>query len=192
MTPDFDEFETLLQSAHAGDNDAWQRAFSTVYDELRSMARQRLGQNGSPTLQATELVNEVYLRLFRRSPVACENRHHFFAIASRAMQDILVERARRRGAVKRGGEFQRVDFEASLEFVDAHPAEFLTLAEAISRLSEQDALSAEIVRLRFFVGLSGEEAGEALHVSASTVDRRWKYARAWLHEALYGGAAPSS
>ena len=188
MGPDFDRFEDLLQRAHAGDDAAWQRAFSIVYDELRAMARGRLAKNGSPTLQATELVNEVYLRLFRRNG-SCENRHHFFAIASRAMQDILVERARRRGTAKRGGGFQRVEFEASLAFVDAHPTEFLTLSEAISRLSEHDPLSAEIVRLRFFVGMSGEETAQALSVSASTVDRRWKYARAWLHEALYGGSA---
>jgi RNA polymerase sigma factor (TIGR02999 family) len=188
MGPEYEQFEELLQRAHAGDDAAWQRAFSIVYDELRAMARGRLARNGSPTLQATELVNEVYLRLFRRQN-DCQNRSHFFAIASRAMQDILIERARRRGAVKRGGEFRRVEFEASLAFVDEHPSEFLTLSDAISRLSQHDPLSAEIVRLRFFVGLSGEEAGEALDVSASTVDRRWKYARAWLHEAIYGGFA---
>jgi RNA polymerase sigma factor (TIGR02999 family) len=184
--PEADRFETLLQRAHAGDDLAWQQAFSVVYEELRAMARHRVARSGSPTLQATELVNELYLRLFRRDG-ECVNRPQFFAIASRAMHDILVERARRRGSIKRGGGLRRVEFEASMAFVDEHPGEFLTLTEAISRLSEQDPLSAEVVRLRFFVGLSGEEAGLALNVSASTVDRRWKYARAWLHEALYGG-----
>lgn len=185
-SPDPISLSELLAGRRRGDALADERIFSLVFEELRAMARRRLHGRPTDSLQATELVNELYLRLVGKAQLDCTDRRHFFAVAARGMEDILVERARRRASQKRGGDLRRVELNASTECVDSYPEEFLTLSDAISRLSKCDEFSAEVVRLRFFVGLSGDEVAEACGVSASTVDRSWKYARAWLHDALYG------
>jgi len=155
----------------------------SAYDEMRALARRRIAQVGSQSLQATELVNEAWLRLVGRDRT-WSDRSELFGIAGRAMRDILVERARRRGAQKRGGDWERVNWESAATVAMEHPEELLTLDAALSRLSEQAPEYAKIVELMFFAGLTGEETARALDVSASTVDRRWRFARAWLHREL--------
>ena len=154
-----------------------------AYDEMRALARRRLNHAGPQSLQATELVNETWLRLVGRDR-DWSDRSELFGLAARAMRDILVERARMKAAQKRGGDWQRVEWESALQVAAQHPEELLTLDAALSRLSEQSPDHAKVVELMFFAGLTGEEAAQALEVSPSTVDRRWKLARAWLHHEL--------
>jgi RNA polymerase sigma factor (TIGR02999 family) len=156
-----------------------------AYDEMRALARRRLSLARSNSLQATELANETWLRLVGRGR-EWSNRSELLSLAGRAMRDILVERARRRGAQKRGGDWHRVNWESAVVVADEHPEELLSLDEALSRLAEQAADHAKVVELMFFAGLTGEEAAQALEVSPSTVDRRWRFARAWLHRELTG------
>ena len=159
-----------------------------VYDELRRLAagylrRERPGQ----TLQATALVHDVYLRLLQDSHLSWQNRAHFFGIAARSMRQILIERARTRGAAKRGGSRIRVTFDPGL--IAAAPAPALDLEaldEALTRLEALDAELARVVEVRFFGGLSIEETAEALNISPATVKRRWTVAKAWLARELGG------
>jgi RNA polymerase sigma-70 factor, ECF subfamily len=158
---------------------------AVVYDELRKlarhyMARERAGQ----TLQATALVNEVYLRLMKEKTHAWQNRAHFCAIAAGAMREILVERARARAAAKRGGSRVRVSFEKVLFVKEAASIDFLALHEALNRLSALDPQLARIVELRFFGGLSVEEAAEVLDSSPATIKRSWRLAKSWLKHEL--------
>jgi RNA polymerase sigma-70 factor, ECF subfamily len=156
-----------------------------VYDELRKlarhyMARERAGQ----TLQATALVNEVYLRLMKEKTHAWQNRAHFCAIAAGAMREILVERARARAAAKRGGSRVRVSFDKDLSTKEAASIDFLALHEALNRLAALDPQLARIVELRFFGGLSVEEAAEVLGSSSATIKRSWSLAKSWLKHEL--------
>jgi RNA polymerase sigma factor (TIGR02999 family) len=159
-----------------------------VYDELRRLAgaymrRERPGQ----TLQATALVHEAYLRLAQSDPVWTD-RGHFIGIAARSMRQILVERARARGAQKRWAGLNRVTLSETL-IAAAHQDDMLpALDEALERLERLDAEQARIVELRYFVGLSNEETAEALRLSPATVKRRWALARAWLFRELTGAA----
>lgn len=156
-----------------------------AYAEMRALARRRLARMGPQSIQATELVNETWLRIAGKQP-AVQDREELFALAARAMRDILVDRARRKGAQKRGGDWERVNWDSALQVASDHPEELLTLDTALSRLSEQSPEHARVVELMFFAGLTGEEAARALDVSPSTVDRRWRFARAWLHRELLG------
>jgi RNA polymerase sigma-70 factor (ECF subfamily) len=156
-----------------------------VYTELRKlarhyMARERAGQ----TLQATALVNEVYLRLMKEKTPAWHNRAHFCAIAASAMREILVERARARSAAKRGGSRVRVSFDNALPAKAAASMDFLALHEALNRLVKLDPDVARIVELRFFGGLTVEEAAEVLGTSPATIKRSWSMAKAWLRHEL--------
>jgi RNA polymerase sigma-70 factor, ECF subfamily len=156
-----------------------------VYDELRKlarhyMARERAGQ----TLQATALVNEVYLRLMKEKDPVWQNRAHFCAIAASAMREILVERARARAATKRGGSQVRVSFDNALSTKAAPSVDFLALHEALNRLAELDPELARIVELRFFGGLTVEEAAEVLCSSPATIKRAWSMAKSWLKREL--------
>jgi RNA polymerase sigma factor (TIGR02999 family) len=160
-----------------------------VYDELRRLAggymrRERPGQ----TLQATALVHEAYMRLAQSRQVWTD-RNHFVAIAARSMRQILVERARARGAQKRWAGMNRVTLSETLIGAAHEDAMLPALDEALSRLEEIDEEQARIVELRYFVGLSNEETAETLGLSAATVKRRWALARAWLYREL-GGASP--
>ena len=156
---------------------------ASAYDEMRALARRRLARVGPQSIQATELVNETWLRLVGRER-EWSDRRELFGIAGRAMRDILVERARRSGSLKRGGDWARVDWESAEKVATEHPGELLTLDEALSRLTEQAPDHAKVVELMFFAGLTGDETAKALEVSPSTVDRRWRFARAWLHREL--------
>jgi RNA polymerase sigma-70 factor (ECF subfamily) len=156
-----------------------------VYDELRRlarnyMARERVGQ----TLQATALVNEAYLRLRKEKTQPWQNRAHFCAIAAGAMREILVERARARAASKRGGSRVRVSLDDFIAADEPPSIDVLALHETLDRLAELDSQLARLVELRFFGGLTVEEAAEAMGSSSASVKRSWKLARAWLMSEL--------
>ena len=183
----------LLREAAAGDGRAAAQVLARVYGELQLLARQRLAaERNGHTLQATALVNEAYLRLVDPDGglrYGC--RTHFFHAAAEAMRRILVEHARARCRLKRGGKTHRVPLEqltgvADLEAADTDPTEMLAVDEAICRLEQQSPDVGALVRLRFYTGLTPEEAAEALGVSPRTVYRQWNYARAWLFRELSG------
>jgi RNA polymerase sigma factor (TIGR02999 family) len=188
MTRDTGDFTRILADVRSADREeALNRLFPVVYAELRAVARAHLRYERSDhTLQATALVHEAYMRLLGGAYPAWNDRQHFFRAAAEAMRRILVEHARRRARVKRGGNPVRV----SLGDVDSapqyDPEEILALDDAIRRLEDQDPTLADVVRLRFFAGLSVEETARMLDVSERTVKREWAFARAWLYEALGG------
>lgn len=156
-----------------------------VYEELRKLARSRMArERRGQTLQPTALVHEAYLRLLGDQETLWANRAHFFAAAAEAMRRILIERARRAGRRKRGGEWQRVELEDGLLPGVAPATDILALDEALSRLAGHDPAMARVVELRFFAGLTVEEVALALDVSARTVKRRWTAGRVWLHREL--------
>jgi len=178
----------LVDSARRGDEQALAALMPLVYDELRRLAarymrRERPGQ----TLQATALVHDVYLRLLQDSKLSWQNRAHFFGIAARSMRQILVERARTRGAAKRGGSRVRVTLEPGLVAAQEQSFDLEALDEALTRLHAFDPELARVVEVRFFGGLSIEETAEAIGLSPATVKRRWTLAKAWLAREL-GGA----
>lgn len=179
------DITVLLAAYRDGDRQALDRLMPAMYDDLRSLAQRYMRrESGASTLQATALVHEVYLRLMADSDLAWQNRAHFCAIAANAMRQILVERARARHAVKRGGSRVRVTLTDPLDAGAPPSIDLLALDEALDRLSAVDARQAKIVELRFFGGLTVEETAEALDVSPATVKRGWEVARAWLYREL--------
>jgi RNA polymerase sigma factor (TIGR02999 family) len=175
----------LVESARRGDEQALSALMPLVYEELRRLAasymrRERPGQ----TLQATALVHDAYIRLMQDSKLSWQNRSHFFGIAARSMRQILVERARARRAAKRGGSRIRVTLDAGLLATEAPAIDLEALDEALTRLEALDAELARVVEVRFFGGLSIDEAAETLDVSPATVKRRWTVAKAWLAREL--------
>jgi RNA polymerase sigma factor (TIGR02999 family) len=179
----------LLYAVERGIDGAADRLLNAVYTELRGIARRKVSdQPASATLQPTALVHEAYLRMFGNDGGSWENRRHFYFAAARAMHDILVERARRHRAKRRGGDLVRVDLsEAAL--LDGQAADVLATSDAVRALEAVDQTAAAVVNLRFYGGLTHEETSQVLGLSSATVRRRWTFARAWLHEALsrYGG-----
>jgi RNA polymerase sigma factor (TIGR02999 family) len=161
-----------------------------VYDELRQLAARRLSQEKpGQTLQATALVHEAYLRLVDGNQTPrWDSRGHFFAAAAEAMRRILVEQARKKGRDKRGGKRKKLDIDAIDVATTAAPDQLLALDDALARLALDDPAAARLVNLRYFAGLTVQEAGEALGVSTATAYRHWNYARAWLHSELRGAA----
>jgi RNA polymerase sigma factor (TIGR02999 family) len=172
----------ILSAIEQGDPHAAEQLLPLVYDELRKLAAQKLAQEKpGQTLQATALVHEAYLRLVDGSKVQHWNsRGHFFAAAAEAMRRILVERARQRHSLKAGGGRQRIDLADAEPVIDAPGDEILALHEALQALERKDRRKAELVKLRFFAGLTNEDAARALGISVSTADNDWAYARAWL------------
>lgn len=162
-----------------------------VYDELRRLAARKLArERPGQTLQATALVHEAYLRLAGGDKaVQWDGRGHFFAAAAEAMRRILVERARQRASLKRGGGRQRVDLDQLAPAVDGPPDELLALDEALSDLERHDEQAARLVKLRHFAGLSHQEAAEALGMTRRVADRNWALAKAWLFHRM-GESAP--
>jgi RNA polymerase sigma factor (TIGR02999 family) len=159
-----------------------------VYGELRRLAKQHMRrERADHTLQTTALIHEAYLRLIDASQVRLENRRHFFAVASRLMRQALVDLARERGSLKRGGGTERVSLDEALMVSEQLDDELLALDEALWALAEFDARKSQVVELRFFGGLSVEETAEALDVSVETVHRDWRLARSWLLRLLRGG-----
>jgi RNA polymerase sigma factor (TIGR02999 family) len=177
----------LLEAANRGDPHAAAALLPLVYDELRKLASQRLAnEKPGQTLQATALVHEAYLRLVggANPQAAWDTRGHFFAAAAEAMRRILIEQARRRQALKRGGDAQREDIDLNRLVAPEPDEELLALHDALERLAEQHPEKAELVKLRYFAGLTADQAAAALGISASTADRHWAYARAWINRVL--------
>jgi RNA polymerase sigma factor (TIGR02999 family) len=185
VAPDETDITGLLAAWRGGDRDAIDRLMPLVYDELRAIARGR-GVRARPddTLQTTALVHEAFLKLAGRSGLAVQDRHHFFALAARAMRQLAVDYARRQAAEKRGG-----GVVGAVEDVDRIPAverapDVVALDEALERLASLDESLSRIVELRYFAGLSVEETAQVLGCSARTVKRDWRKARALLHADL--------
>src|SRR5687767_5412627 len=152
--------------------------FARLYDELRRMAHaQMAGERTEHSLQTTALVNEAYLRLYGENPVNASNRRQFFAAAAEAMRRILIDHARTRGRQKRGGAFKRICLDSLDWLAEETIDQTLTLDDAICRLEQESTDDAQVVRLRFYAGLSVDETAEVLGVSPATVDRRWRFAR---------------
>ena len=178
----------ILNDIEQGDPHAAEQLLPLVYDELRRLAAQKLAREElGQTLQATALVHEAYLRLVDVEKARQWNgRGHFFAAAAEAMRHILVDRARRKRSRKRGGDRARVAFDEARLATPEDAEEVLAVHEALAGLAAADAQAAELVKLRYFAGLSIPEAAEALNISPRSADRLWAYARAWLRRAVAG------
>jgi RNA polymerase sigma factor (TIGR02999 family) len=180
----------LLVAWNQGDSGAHSRLLSLVYDDLRRVARRRLrAERVDHSLAPTALVHETYMRLIDLRRVAWQNRAQFFAIAARLMRQVLVDHARARAADKRGGHAFKVPLADDAAAAAPREVELLDLDAALEKLESIDSRLSALVTVRFFGGLSVEEAAEALGVSAATVKRDWSRARAWLFRELRGGPA---
>ncbi len=175
----------ILSAIEQGDPKAPEQLLPLVYDELRKLAVQRLARESpGQTLQATALVHEAYLRLIGSEAPSWTGRGHFFSAAAEAMRRILIENARRKRAGKHGGDLQRIDID-SVDLPGTGPSDdILAVDEALSKLAAEDPTKAELVKLRYFGGLSVEDAGRVLGISRATADRYWAYARVWLYSEL--------
>jgi RNA polymerase sigma factor (TIGR02999 family) len=175
----------ILDAIEQGDARAADQLLPILYQELRQLAahlpaREQPGQ----TLQATALVHEAYLRLVGAEPQTWQNRAHFFGAAAEAMRRILVESARRRGSLKRGGGRERQDLEEPVLAIDSPGFDVVALDDALTKFAETAPQPAELVKLRYFAGLTGKQAAEVLGISSATAARYWAYARSWLYVAL--------
>jgi RNA polymerase sigma factor (TIGR02999 family) len=176
------EVTLILSALEQGDSLASEQLLPLVYEELRQLAAQKLAQEKpGQTLQATALVHEAYLRLVGGAEQSWKSRGHFLCAAAEAMRRILVEQARRKGSIKHGGGRRRVDLD-EVSPADSPPDNdsLLAVDEALSRLAQQEPARAELVKLRFFGGLTMPEAAAALGISLATAERYWMFARAWL------------
>ncbi len=186
-TPPPQEVTELLQSWSSGDEAALEKLIPLVHQELHRLAKRYMGrENPGHTLQTTALVNEAYLRLVDSSQVPWQNRAHFFAVSARIMRRILVDFARSRQYLKRGGEIHQVSIEEAAMVSQERDADFIAVDDALNTLASIDPRKSQIVELRFFGGLSVEETAEVLKVSRRTVLREWSLAQAWLHRELKG------
>jgi RNA polymerase sigma factor (TIGR02999 family) len=176
----------ILAAVEKGDPGAAKQLLPLVYDELRKLAAVRLaGEKPGQTLQATALVHEAYLRLVGDGqPADWEGRGHFFAAAAEAMRRILIDRARGKATTKRGGGLRRIEIESVPAADDGREAELLVLDDALTELERHDPQAARLVKLRYFAGLSHQQAAQALGVSRRAADRLWSLARAWLYQRL--------
>jgi RNA polymerase sigma factor (TIGR02999 family) len=185
------EVTRILSALRQGDPHAARQLLPLVYDELRRLAAQRLAQEKpGHTLQPTALVHEAYLRLVA-GPAGAEpswdSRRHFFAAAAEAMRRILIESARRKRRLKHGGGRQRQELPDDIPAAEATDDDLIALDAALSRFAEQYPVQARLVELRYFAGLTGDEAAAVLGISPSTADRHWVFARAWLRRELRRG-----
>ena len=183
------EVTRILCAIEQGDSHAAEQLLPLVYEELRKLAAQKLArEKPGQTLQATALVHEAYLRLVDvKEAQRWNNRGHFFAAAAEAMRRILVEHARRKGRRKRGGERRRLDLQAAELSVQGPNIDILAVDEAVTQLAGKHPEKAELVKLRYFAGLTLPEAATALGISTPTAERYWRYARAWLVRQLRRG-----
>lgn len=178
----------ILAAASRGDEDAAAELWNYVYEELRVLAAQKMAQNPpGRTLQPTDLVHEAYLRLVGEQEVLWDSRAHFFGAAARAMRNVLVDQARKKGRLKRGSLYQRIPIQDAATSFEAQSLDLLALDEALRKLGEEDPRMAQVALLRFFAGLTIEETAETLGVSTATVEREWCYARAWLYREIKKG-----
>ena len=190
------EVTRILSAMESGDPHAAEHLLSLVYEELRKLAAQKLAQERpGQTLQATALVHEAYLRLIsgggQGTSPAWENRHHFYAAAAQAMRRILVEQARRKRRVRHGGARKRIDLDEACSLVQPTSDDLLALDEALSRLASLNPVRAEVVKLRFFAGLTMAEVAQTLGISLPTANRYWAFARTWLYTELKGEEPPA-
>jgi RNA polymerase sigma factor (TIGR02999 family) len=175
----------ILDAAQRGDAAATQELLPLVYDELRRIAAHKMANEAAGhTLQPTALVHEVWLRLAGPNEQQWQNRAHFFGAAAEAMRRILVEHARKKQALKRGAGAEREELTESSLVMTAPPDELLAVHEALDALAQQDPAAAELVKLRYFVGMTMEEAASALNLATRSAERTWTYARAWLHREI--------
>ena len=186
------EVTQILCAIEQGDPQAAEQLLPLVYEELRKLAAQKLAQEApGQTLQATALVHEAYLRLVDVEKARhWDSRGHFFAAAAEAMRRVLIDNARRRRSQRRGGGGERRTLEGLEAAAPASDDELLAVNDALERLQQVDPPKAELVKLRYFGGLTIPEAAQALGISVTTANRYWAYARAWLHEELAAGSEP--
>jgi len=178
------DLAALLPASREGDAEAFAEAYSLAYDELRRLARRQLGSAPrGRTLVTTVLVNEAFMKLVRR-PVEVQDRAHFFALAARAMRQIIVDHARERGAHKRGGDRFPTSLDADAIAIDDVAQELVDIDDALGRLQQVDPRLAQIVEWRFFGGMTEDEVGDALGITARTVRRDWQKAKAFLYREL--------
>ena len=173
----------ILNAIEQGDAGATEKLLPLVYEELRLLAAQKMSQEQpGQTLQATALVHEAYIRLVGAEAQNWSGRGHFFAAAAEAMRRILIENARRKQSLKRGGGHQRIDMDEAFpaDCSSVSSDDLVALDEALKKFSERDKPKAELVKLRYFAGLTVEQAAEIMGISAATAKRHWAYARAWL------------
>jgi RNA polymerase sigma factor (TIGR02999 family) len=184
------EITQVLERIEKGEASAAEALLPLVYEELRKLAAQKMAQeNPGQTLQPTALVHEAYLRLVDvEERQRWDGRGHFFAAAAEAMRRILVERARRKKAVKHGGGRQRLDTDTVAIVAPENDDDLVAIDEALDRLAALDPVKAELVKLRYFAGLTIEECAEALRISCATAKRYWAYSRVWLFEQVSGEA----
>jgi len=178
----------ILSQIEQGDPQASAQLLTLVYDELRRLAAQKMAHEvPGQTLQATALVHEAYLRLVDAEEVQHWNsRGHFFAAAAEAMRRLLVENARRKNALQRGGDRERLDLSLAEPEAPRLSEDVLALSDALEKLEKQDRNKADLVKLRYFAGMTMEQAAEAVGISPATAHRHWNYARAWLHQEISG------
>lgn len=173
----------ILVAIEKGDIHAIDQLFPMIYQELRQLAARQISQElPGQTLQATALVHEAYLRLVGSEDRNWNGRYHFFSAAAEAMRRILIENARRKRSIKHGGGSKKIDFDEALlvENDGTSADEIIALDEALEKLSEQDKTKADLVKLRYFAGLTSDQAAKILGISPTTADRHWAYARSWL------------
>jgi RNA polymerase sigma factor (TIGR02999 family) len=184
----------ILSAIEQGDPRAAEQLLPLVYDELRKLAARRLAhEKPGQTLQATALVHEAYLRLVGSDPARTwDGRGHFFAAAAEAMRRILVENARRKQTRKHGGDRRRADLDLDALVAPEPQMDLLALDAALNQLAERDPQKSRLVELRYFAGLTGDEAAAVLGISSSSADRQWAYTRAWLRRELGRGADPDA
>lgn len=179
------DITVTLRAVQDRDPQGAEKLLPLVYEELRRVAAHRMAQQpAGHTLQATALVHEAFLRLIGNPEHTWENRRHFFASASEAMRHILVDRARRKGAVRHGGDQARLQLDDVVVAGEAMAEHVIIVNDALDRLAEQDPVAAELVKLRFFAGFTFAQAAELLEISERTAKRLWAYARAWLFEEI--------
>ncbi len=175
----------ILQAAQAGDDGAATQLLPLVYNELRKLAQNRIAHlPPGQSLQPTALVHEVYLRLIGKHNLRLDNRRQFFFAAARAMRDILVEQARRKAGLKRGGGRRRVELSEHVAIIEPPAQDVQDLHEALGELERLDPLKARIVDLRYFAGMSMKEAAAVLGLSERTLHRHWRFIKAWLKSRL--------
>lgn len=180
----------LLAQADQGDAAACDRLFGLVYDELRRMAHNHLQhEHRSHTLRTTALVHEAYVKLADTPGLPSKSRAYFFGAAARAMRQILVDYARKRGAKKRGGDVEKVSLDAEEIAIATCASQLIELDDALNRLAAFDARAAQVVEYRFFGGLTVEQTAEALGLSERTIKRTWRSARSWLYTQLHPAQA---
>jgi len=178
----------ILTAIEQGDASAADKLLPLVYEELRRLAARKMSQEApGQTLQATALVHEAYIRLVGSETKDWTGRALFFAAAAEAMRHILIDKARYKQRLKRGGAQQRVDLGNAEVVIEGPSTDLIALDEALSKLAEEDPVKADLVKLRYFAGLTIEQAAEMLEISRATADRYWSYARAWLFDEINEG-----